>query len=1168
MGVRLTANSEPIPGYRLLERLGRGGYGEVWKAEAPGGMLKAIKFVYGNLDEATENGKPAEQELKALNRVKSIRHPYILSLERIDVIEGQLVIVMELADRNLFDRFRECQLQGLPGIPREELLRYMEETAEALDLMNNQFQLQHMDIKPQNIFLVFQHVKIADFGLAKDLEGMNATLTGGVTPVYAAPETFEARVTRFCDQYSLAIVYQELLTGERPFHGTTARQLMMQHLQGVPDLSPLPPTDRPVIARALAKDPNQRYPSCTEMVQALIAAGRDAAHALTQPGPGSSAPEQADPSPSSRPVASPVKLPPLKNKPASSSSLTLEKKSTLPNLRLPTPRQEVKRPIVAEKTGPGPLRPALVIGLGQFGLLTLQRWRRGIRERFGTTSLPHLKFLYIDTEADTLQSLRSSSSAVEDDEVIVARLQRSSHYQQPRHDLPPVTDWLPASVLFRIPKQPATQGMRALGRLAFCDHYTSIMAHIRKEIEGCTSESALAQASQQTGLALRTNYPRVYIVTSLLGGTGGGMFLDLAYAVRRLLQSLGYHAPDVHGLVFLPDLGEGAAPIAALANAHAALRELIHFSLPNTQYEALFDRKEGLLVDPEPPFRRCALLSLERLDDASAMREVLGMAAGFLFQELLTTMGRDADQGRGQTTRQVVGLPLQTFGTYRLIWPQRAILELWAKSCCDDILTAWGSRESSHLVEPLQQWIQQQRPALAIDPEILERSLDDALRNSLGTDPQQILASTLAGEDGQLAGSDDDFGIMAQRLEWTLATVGPPKEFETGAGCHWQTLLDAAARHTAIDIRTRLARLLPLLVDQPGWRVAGAEEACRQIQNGLRQVAEYLENDLHHQQGAVRDTYLKCISKIRDLDGATRGSKLKALLRESTRLLHTYALQRYEWLRRASVAGLLKTLATFGAEEARDLRMMRERLETLVQRIRRAKLSSQQNLFGPEMSVFPSSCPNLETAVEYLRQQMTPETWAELEQRLQRRLLTSQPHLLEFFQDACSDSRETAQQLLVEAIRFLESILPPGNIANILLSEPIRDDGSPQEVMKDAYMEAEPRLRVSGCELLLLCVPPGDAGQNLAQMAKSVLGRPDLCVLTGSVEEVVIHREVQSVQPSDLGLLGTIGQRAFQEVSETTGLAPSSRFDVEWISLSTMTTQGAMPIVPGRPPAS
>src|SRR5262249_48837685 len=205
---------------------------------------------YGNLDDAAEDGRPADQELKALNRVKSVRHPFILSLERYDIIQGQLVIVMELADRNLWDRYRECSDQGLPGIPRNELLRYLEEAAEALDLMNTHYQIQHLDIKPQNLFLIHNHIKVADFGLAKDWEGMQATLTGGVTPVYAPPETFEGRVTRFCDQYSLAIVYQELLTGRRPFSGSTARQLMLQHLQSQPDLSSLPELDRPVVRRA------------------------------------------------------------------------------------------------------------------------------------------------------------------------------------------------------------------------------------------------------------------------------------------------------------------------------------------------------------------------------------------------------------------------------------------------------------------------------------------------------------------------------------------------------------------------------------------------------------------------------------------------------------------------------------------------------------------------------------------------------------------------------------------------------------------------------------------------------------------------------------------------------------------------------------------------------
>src|SRR6202011_5523057 len=130
--------------------------------------------------------------------------------------------------------------------PRDELLRYMEETAEALDLMNQEHGLQHLDIKPQNLFLVHNHVKVADFGLVKDLEGMQASVTGGVTPVYAAPETFDGKVSRFSDQYSLAIVYQELLTGQRPFAGTSVRHLILQHLQAAPNVSPLPPADQPV----------------------------------------------------------------------------------------------------------------------------------------------------------------------------------------------------------------------------------------------------------------------------------------------------------------------------------------------------------------------------------------------------------------------------------------------------------------------------------------------------------------------------------------------------------------------------------------------------------------------------------------------------------------------------------------------------------------------------------------------------------------------------------------------------------------------------------------------------------------------------------------------------------------------------------------------------------
>ncbi|MBI1832363.1 MAG: serine/threonine protein kinase, partial [Planctomycetes bacterium] len=276
MPLHIEANAEPIPGYRLLERLGSGGFGEVWKAEAPGGLFKAIKFVQreSGMDESSVvsmgdvDRSRAEQEWKSLVRVKTVRHPFILLLDRFENIENYLVIVMELADRTLADRFKECRAQGLPGIPRDELLGYLAEAAEVLDLMNAQYQLQHLDIKPQNLFLVHNHIKVADFGLVKDTAtgGNLMTITGGVTPVYAAPETFDGKFSRQSDQYSLAIVYQEMLTGHRPFTGTTMKQMILQHLQNAHDLTPSPVHDRPVIARALAKNPEDRHPTCLDLI--------------------------------------------------------------------------------------------------------------------------------------------------------------------------------------------------------------------------------------------------------------------------------------------------------------------------------------------------------------------------------------------------------------------------------------------------------------------------------------------------------------------------------------------------------------------------------------------------------------------------------------------------------------------------------------------------------------------------------------------------------------------------------------------------------------------------------------------------------------------------------------------------------------------------------------
>jgi hypothetical protein len=258
------AGEEPVPGYVLVEPLGRGGFGEVWKCVAPGGLYKAVKFVPGG-------GDQLRQEAAAFERVRALRHAFLLSLERVELVHGDLVMVMELADAQLQDRFDECRREGRRGIPRDELLRYLADAAEALDVITARYGLQHLDVKPANLFLIDGHVKVGDYGLVRAL---GAGHTGaGLTPKYAAPEVLRGNADARSDQYSLALVYHELLTGAFPFPGRTAQQLMLQHVSAEPDLSPLPATDRAAVARALAKVAADRFPSCSDFVRAVAFAG-------------------------------------------------------------------------------------------------------------------------------------------------------------------------------------------------------------------------------------------------------------------------------------------------------------------------------------------------------------------------------------------------------------------------------------------------------------------------------------------------------------------------------------------------------------------------------------------------------------------------------------------------------------------------------------------------------------------------------------------------------------------------------------------------------------------------------------------------------------------------------------------------------------------------------
>lgn len=261
------AGSRPVPdapAYQLIEKIGAGAFGEVWRASAPGGIEVALKFI------PLDSAERAETELRSVEVMKSIRHPNLVSLFGAWHKDNWLILAMELCDRSLQDRLAEV-LSQQPLMPVDELFSYIRDAAAGLDALNAR-QIQHRDVKPANLLLVGSGVKVGDFGLAKVLEH-TVGHTGTGTLGYMAPECYTGKLSEQSDQYSLAATYYHLRTGKRLYNGTHA-EVMYAQLASQPDLSSLPQDEAAVLRRALSRNPDDRWPSCSAFLNGMLAARR------------------------------------------------------------------------------------------------------------------------------------------------------------------------------------------------------------------------------------------------------------------------------------------------------------------------------------------------------------------------------------------------------------------------------------------------------------------------------------------------------------------------------------------------------------------------------------------------------------------------------------------------------------------------------------------------------------------------------------------------------------------------------------------------------------------------------------------------------------------------------------------------------------------------------
>ncbi|MCA2207374.1 serine/threonine-protein kinase [Nocardia rosealba] len=265
-------------GYRIERVLGSGGMGSVYAAGHPRlPRLVALKLLHSSFAADPVFRARFEREAELAGRLD---HPNIVAVHDQGSDGGRLWIAMQYVAGS----DAETVLRAGPVAP-EHALHIARSTAAALDYAHAAGLL-HRDVKPANILLRegvpgTQQVLLTDFGIAKAVDEATAlTQTGAVVATlrYAAPEHLDGRAAGpRADQYSLACTLFHLLTGQPPYTATTAGALIGAHLmQPVPRVTErapgLPPAMDSVFARALAKDPGQRFATCTEMVDAAQAA--------------------------------------------------------------------------------------------------------------------------------------------------------------------------------------------------------------------------------------------------------------------------------------------------------------------------------------------------------------------------------------------------------------------------------------------------------------------------------------------------------------------------------------------------------------------------------------------------------------------------------------------------------------------------------------------------------------------------------------------------------------------------------------------------------------------------------------------------------------------------------------------------------------------------------
>jgi hypothetical protein len=587
-----------------------------------------------------------------------------------------------------------------------------------------------------------------------------------------------------------------------------------------------------------------------------------------------------------------------------------------------------------------------------------------------------------------------------------------------------------------------------------------------------------------------------------------------------------------------------------------------------------------------PPFERCYFLTVPRPSSAAPVTlhdlpETVALAGQFLYRDIATRIGKTIDGAREQWRRVSLQLSqtllpsYQTMGLYRVVWPRKALLDQASRRLCQRLVARWMAKDADALSDTLANWAQEQWDDSGLRPENLIARHQELCEQHLHQSPERMLQEILAplaklfapaapGKSepsssapylmpivGAMGGIEKLLGLPEESRSGNLsATV--PGTIEVALGAVASSLADAGD-HQLTDLIVRL-------LEEPAFRLAGAEEGLRQFciiaEHALRSQ-ETLTKELHERASslyqrihALLETPLQGpitpnnsvwklgFARKTPTSPSTFGADLLELVR-------IYAKTRYQCLILTHINRLYVGLRGHLTDQLREVGFCRQRLGELAGLVKDKAATTPPAMASYEKLLLPHGASSLPEALKRVDELLTDDDLLAFDRVLQPIIHQQYRALINVCMGPSNLVRTLAPLMLQEAETFLGPRFQGASVAEMWQLDKGDGAGAVAADLVAAFDEAAPTLGKMSAqkEISVVAFPTTPAGRQLKGLAQSSI--PDAQLIDSDRnDEITFYRELQQVSLQDLEQCNVIAQEAYRQRCASDPAFLHSRTDV------------------------